>query len=282
MVLSQCSSAGPDSLYLAGMSRASISLNIALLSHHLAIEDCLGILNPENQPSSMTAGLVEGLVLLHYWPPAIVAELSRRWPTVSVVHPYPGTNADLVGTDDRAGMTALVNHLYRAGHREIGFFGFSPEASWTHARLAGYFEAITRAGLNYKGENVVRVATSEALSYDVVSDSGWGGQVLARMETGVDAWVCSSTGTAWTLCRLLLERGIRIPEDVSVTGYHKAPVHPAGLPPLTTTDIVDEELGAAALRMLLYRIEHPDAFPQSLLLSAPVLVQASTRPERGR
>lgn len=273
MVLSQCSAYATDRLYLAGISRAAIPLKIVLMAHHLPEEDCSQIATPGNMPTAMQEGTVDGLVLLHRWPTEVVAQLSARWPTVSIVHQYLDLPIDAVSTDDRSGMNAIVNHLVAAGHRRIGFFGFCRDVSWSCSRYAAFIEAIARAGLPYEPKDIVELTSGEALAYRNFADSPSFDKMLARLRDGVAAWACSSMGIAWSLVRMLIAQGIRVPEEVAVTGFHKnADNPPPDLPPLTSTAILDEDLGAAALRMLLHRFEYPRDAHRVMLLSAPLLV----------
>ena len=277
MVLSQFSAQAPDRHYLAGMSRAAIALKIVLLTHHLTEEECLKIVAPQNQPLAMQEGMLDGLVLLRRWPPEVVAQLSEKWPTVSIVHQYPGCPVDFVGIDDRGGIGQIVNHLIRDGHRKIGFFGLCPDVSWSCSRYSAYVEALVRAGLPYQSKDVIELTSAELLAYSGTGECRTTKKVLARLQTGVDAWVCASMGIGWSLTESFLARGIRVPEDVAVTGYHKNMDDPPKLPALTSTGVLDEELGAAALRMLLHRFEYPRDVTRMLLLSAPLLARGTTR-----
>ena len=90
MALAQCSSPSSDQRYLAGISRASVALNLAILSHHVSVADCATVLDPRWQPAAMKTGLVEGLVLIHRWPEEVAARLSQRWPMVSHRASLPG------------------------------------------------------------------------------------------------------------------------------------------------------------------------------------------------
>ena len=279
MVLSQCGEYGPDQGYMAGMSRSSIPLNLVLLTHHLSGDECMKIVEAENQPVAMQQGMVDGLVFLHRWPTEVVAKLSAKTPSVSVIHYYSQGNGDFVGIDNRFGMELIVNHLVRGGHRKIGFFGLYDQMSWARSRYCGFIEALRMAGLPFVPESVLEMEQSGQIPNEEYPDNGWKEKVLARMKTGVDAWVCSSEGIGWELCRFLLSRGFRIPEDVAVTGYHrKYTREPKDLPMLTTIEIPDEELGAAALRMLERRFAYPREARQSLLLAPSLAIMESTRP----
>ena len=268
MALAQSSSPSSDQRYLAGISRASIALNLTILSHHVAAAECASVLDPRWVPAAMKTGLVEGLVLIHRWPEEVAARLSEKWPMVSIVHHYPDTAIDLVGIDDRTSIFALVKHLRQSGHERIGFFGFCREMSWSCARFSAYVEALIHLGLEYEPRQVVEVSLENMLAPGVFSAGGWTTPVFKGIDAGVHAWICASTATGHTLCRTLLERGVRIPEEVAVTGYHRDLSEPGNLPVLTSTDVADEELGAAALRRLLHRFEHPEETQRSILLPA--------------
>ncbi len=277
--LSQSNSPHTDQRYMAGMSGAAVAFNVAILSHLVADDQCASVLESRTAPASFRSGMVNGIVLLHRWPEEIAAQISASYPTVSIVHDYPGANIDLIGTDDRRGMFELLKHLYSSGHRRIGFFGLCPEVSWSCARFAAFIEALTRINMEPDMRDVVRIDMAAALSSREFSGKSWREQVAGRLRQGVDAWVCSSSMTGQTLCRHLLGKGLRLPEDVSLVSYHAGSYPRAtDLPFITTTDIVDEELGAAAVRRLINRIDNPAESRRSILVPARLAIGATTRP----
>ncbi len=278
MALAQSSSFSTDQRFLAGMSRASVTLNLAILSHHVSLEECANIFDPKHQPAAMRAGQVEGLILIHRFPHEVAAQLSEKWPTVSIIHYYEDTKIDLIGTDDRSGVLALVRHLRAGGHERIGFFGLCPQMSWASSRFAAYVEALVKVGLPYLPDNVVEISLENALSPEIFERNGWTDRVISRTKAGVDAWVCSSAGVAETLCRCFLDHGLRVPQDVALVGYHKRTPMSSNMPVLTTTVVIDEDLGAAALRRLIHRFEYPDESQRTILVPAKLSVGETTRP----
>jgi LacI family transcriptional regulator len=278
LALSQNTSFHIDQRYMAGMSGVAVAANVAILSHLVARDQCASVLDARTAPASFRSGLVKGVVLLHRWPEAIAAEICQKFPTVSIVHDYPGANIDLIGIDDRRGMAELVGHLYAAGHRRIGFFGLCPEVSWSSSRYAAYVESITRLDLDLDMRNIVRIDLASALSIDEFAARSGVDQVRTRLAKGVDAWICSSAMTAQTLCRQLLALGIKLPDDMSLVSYHGGSYpHSGDLPTITTTDVVDEELGAAAVRRLINRLENPGESRRSILVPARLKLGVTTR-----
>ena len=162
MVMVQCNSPLTDLSYRAGMNRASVSLNFAMLSHYVAGEECAALLDPRHQPAALRGGLVDALVLVHRWPEKVAKELAQKWPTVSIMHHYPDAPIDYIGIDDRHGMFSLVRHLAATGRKRIGFFGLCREMSWACSRFAAYVEALVSVGLPYDGRNVVQISLDNA------------------------------------------------------------------------------------------------------------------------
>ncbi|MCU0792864.1 MAG: LacI family transcriptional regulator [Opitutaceae bacterium] len=278
LVLSQSTSPDVDQRYMAGMSGAAVGFNVAILSHLVARDQCATVLDQRLGPASLRGGLVKGAIVIHRWPTEVVSEICAKFPVVSIVHDYPGTEADLIGIDDRRGMAELVHHLHAGGHRRIGFFGLCPEVSWSSARYAAYIETLTRLDLAIDPRDVVRISLEQALSSEEFSSAPWAQAIETRRRAGVDAWVCASSMTGRTLCRFFVNRGLSIPRDVALVSYHGGSYPKANdLPAITTTDVIDEELGAAAVRRLINRLDHPGESRRSILIPARLAVGETTR-----
>ncbi len=266
LALGQSSSAMFDLRYMAGMSSAAVNLNISILSHHLASGDLDSILDPARQPVLMRQGEVDGIVLMHHWPEPIARELSAHFPVVSIVHSYPDLPIDTVGTDDRQGMMTIVRHLHASGYKNIGFFGLCPEVSWSRSRFAGFVEAMVTLGLHFSIDRVIPISTLEALAARPFPETEWANSLSTVEKSGTTAWVASSIMTGLTLHRFFSKRGLAIPRDVAITGFHRQAPQSSDGPLLTSVDVTDEELGAAALRRLIHRIKNPAESKRSILL----------------
>jgi DNA-binding LacI/PurR family transcriptional regulator len=268
---------GTDQGFLTGMSRASIAMNLAVLSHHVAPEDASSVLDHERQPVAMRAGMVDGIALIHYWPREIAAKLAERFPTVSVVHHYPDAEIDLIGVDDRAAAAALFRHFLQGGHKKIGFFGFCPEVSWSRSRFAAYVENLAAVGISYEEKNVCPIGLDAALAYKEFSDTGWGSRVLQRYKQGVDAWICPSATTSLTLVEFFRSKGLKIPKDVAIANSSQLPTNGQ---PVTSMHFSNEAIGAAALRRLVNRLQNPRELARVILLPPEFKMGETTRTPR--
>ncbi|MGB8356464.1 MAG: LacI family DNA-binding transcriptional regulator [Chthoniobacteraceae bacterium] len=262
--------------FLAGMSRASLSFNFSLLSHVSSLAESHNLLIPKYQPPLLKMGQVAGIILIYGWPEDVARELSRQWPTVSIVMHYPGLPIDVIGIDHVEGMFSLVKHLKESGHKQIGFFGLKPEISWARSRFAAYAEAMLAFGLPFDFENVVQIREDKSVVKLQSLDTEAMETVMSKIKKGVRAWVCANDVLGQSLYSGLIQRGIRIPEDVAITGFHQRRYHSPNLPPLTTTEVNEEMLGAAALRRLAYRLDHPEESHRLILMPCNFIQGQST------
>ncbi len=277
LTLSQGFGFDTDSEYLAGMSSAAIALNMSLISHHYRPDECANVLKPEYQPIALTARHVDGIVLIHRWPLEIAQALRQRYPIASIIHDYGDADIDLIAVDDRGGMDQIVGHLVATGCKRIGFFGLCPEITWSRSRFAGYVDATIHHGRELRMKDVVEISLSDALSEREFARGVSISKALELTKSGIDAWVCPSEMIAHTLVEFLQQAGYPIPEKVSVTGFHASQSQSLSKRTVTSTEAPSAELGAAALRRLVHRIEGSDASRRIILLPARLKVGDTTR-----
>lgn len=270
LVLSQVADVAHDGPYFAGLSRAAASKNVTLVSHHFLPEECENILKSEFQPQALKSGEIKGIILLHRWPEKVVQELSKNYPIVSVMHGYHPAPIDYVGVDERAGMSDLVRHLMATGHERIGFLGFCREMSWARSRYAAYIESMAEHDLRFDQKDVVKVTLEEAMAETVIQSFKPAAQALQGANSGVKAWICASSNLGHSLALAAVSKGVEIPKDLAITGFHSQKNHNLyklyGLPTLTSTISSSEEIAATAVRRLMARIEHAEESWRSVLL----------------
>jgi DNA-binding LacI/PurR family transcriptional regulator len=91
---------------------------------------------------------------------------------------------------------------------------------------------------------------------------------------GVTAWVCAADHQAYQLISDLRDRGLRVPDDVSVTGFDGQDA-PPGLPRLTSMAVPNADLGASAVARLVSRLLQP-ASQRRMTLVMPRFVEGGT------
>jgi len=186
----------------------------------------------------------------------------------------PGGDIRSVGTTNWQGGLSVTRHLIELGHRRIAAIG-GPDRLWScRARLDGYRSALRRAGLPVD-EGLVRCddhLTAEA------------GLRQARDLLGVaerpTAIVAANDAQAFGVLQAIAERGLRAPDDVSVTGFDDVPIATWATPPLTTVRQPLAAMAATAFWMLTSAGPEREMQPRHLELETTLIVRASTAPPR--
>jgi LacI family transcriptional regulator len=105
--------------------------------------------------------------------------------------------------------------------------------------------------------------------------------VAGMIEDGVTAVVCAADHQAYHLVAALKKRGIRVPKDVSVTGFDGEPP-PKGLPQLTTIRTPFREIGVSSVVSLLRRVKQPSSARRHILVSGQTVIGDTTGKPRGK
>ncbi len=178
--------------------------------------------------------------------------------------------------DDVDGAQQVCGHLIGLGHRRIGFLGDATSGRTTQERLAGFRQTMARASLESTPEFIHLVPGSSALlGYEAV-------QYYLNLEHCPSALMCYNDMLAVGVLKGLRLAGLRVPEDISVTGFDNITVSEYTAPPLTTIDQPKRFLGAEAARMMLDQLANPpgsgDNNPIIKRLKGTLLIRGSTSP----
>jgi LacI family transcriptional regulator len=200
-----------------------------------------------------------------------------RIPMVFVAPDEHFSAGPVFGTLNREATFALAQHLVKLGHRRIGFLGGPRDSVDTRDRLRGL-----RAGLADRGLTIDRANVWYADSYAPSSGIAFAERWLAPRGTRAPtAIACGNDDIAIGFLRTILQRGVRVPDDISVTGFDGVPEGALYWPGLTTVDQPSHEMGKTACQTLLRVIEGQEpAEARRTDLPAHVVVRESTGPVR--
>ncbi|HEU5088577.1 MAG TPA: substrate-binding domain-containing protein, partial [Roseiflexaceae bacterium] len=171
----------------------------------------------------------------------------RKWagvPFVTVDAYVPELGGYAVLPDNEGGIKAAVDHLAGHGHTRIGFVGYL-EQNDIQQRFAGY-----QAGLAEHG-----IAFDPSLVFAAGNNVEAGGRSAAQLflDAGAPctALVAATDLNVVGLMEVVQAAGIRIPEDLAVTGFDNIPSAQLLSPPLATVAQRFETLGSTAAYLLL-------------------------------
>ncbi len=170
--------------------------------------------------------------------PRLVQEIIERDIAVTFFDSgLPRKHTSSIRMDYRSGIQGAVDHLYRFGHRRIAFV-----AGWSAFR-------------NIKARQVAYVDCMRCLGLDpgpIVPgnqrfDGGLSaGAAIARMKPRPTAVIAMNDLTAVGVIKALHQKGLRVPQDVSVVGFDRTQLAECLIPSLTTVDMHPDLLGQTA------------------------------------
>jgi len=171
--------------------------------------------------------------------------------------------------DEHSAGLAATRALIEAGHRRIGFAQNRDDIPASRGRLAGYRQALAEAGIELDDRLVV--------AQESVADGGVeAGRVLLGLDPAPTAVFAFNDRMAMGVYHAAAERGLRIPDDLSVIGFDNQELIADGLRPgLTTMALPHYEMGAWAVETLLRRIQDADAPPEQIELPCPLVTRSS-------
>ena len=203
--------------------------------------------------------------------------LSEARIPVVVVRGKLGLAADTINEANADGMELAVQHLYRLGHRRLGyatldipyFLPAFPE------RLRGFARAVKRLAMESRPDWILRVAFSEDENQLVNALR----QRIERVELPT-AFCCFNDRIAVALVRALDALGLAVPRDVSVTGYDDSMLAVSNHPSLTSVALRKYDLGATAASVLINRILGTrKCAPEEILIPNDLIQRQSTAPK---
>jgi len=177
-----------------------------------------------------------------------------------------------VAVDDRKGAQLAVEHLLELGHRSIGYLGIDNRPKANRQRHEGYQDALAAASISYR-DAWVAIASGTDASHE--EDVAVGREQAQRLlNNGVTAIFCFNDMLAIGVLLACRERGIAVPQEVSIVGFDDIKMADYVTPPLTTIHQPKVLLGNLATEMVLNLLNsHP---VQNHLLSPSLKLRNST------
>ena len=219
----------------------------------------------------LTSRLVDGFLLFDPQERFDKTELDRLCRGIPYVqlggNPMPGVPAVFV--DHAAGMAQVIDHLFSLGHRHIAEIS-GPKMTYDGLiRHQTYVEKMRLADLEIGPcvEGDFGATTAYHLALDLLAPRPL-----------FSAIVCGNDDTALGALRALHELGIRVPGDVSVTGFDDHPPVAFYEPPLTTVRQDYAAMSLQALQYLLALIENVQTPYRQIVVCPDLVIRQSTRP----
>ncbi len=197
---------------------------------------------------------------------AAVAAAAKRIPLVQVDR-HVNVNTDIVSVDHRRGIQLVLDHLIAQGCSSFAFVTTESHPSIANERLEAYVHYVRKAD---------RDSADRILAGDL--SIAWGVEAGTRLAAGFlpNAVVCANDLIALGVLQAFRARGIRVPQDVAVTGYDDSTFASVVEPRLTSVRQPLGPLGQEAVRFITSAIESPGLPPRELRLLPELVVRDSS------
>lgn len=190
-------------------------------------------------------------------------------PMVFCAHTPSGFDASQVMVNDYDKAFYLMDHLICSGRRRIVHIK-GPEDSVGHADIfRAYLDSLRKFGIEPDESLVIPARLSVEEGRRVADEI---------LDSGIDfdaVFACGDLPAIGVMNRLR-ERGVRVPEDVSVAGFYGSPLSQMVYPALTTVEPPLYEMGQKAADLLLKRISYPDVKSERVVVDAKIRLREST------
>jgi LacI family transcriptional regulator len=168
----------------------------------------------------------------------LIHELARRRIAVTFLDLAPAQGyVSNLRIDYFSGVQQIVTYLHKNGHKRIAFVAGRPGLKSNVARLQAYEKCMNAMGLE----------SGPVLHGDLRFEGGLSaGSAIAKLSPRPSAVIAVNDLTAVGVIKGLLKAGLRVPDDVSVTGFDKTRLAEYSNPSITTVDIHRDMLGKMA------------------------------------
>ncbi len=216
---------------------------------------------------------VEGFILID-----TVLEKSLPLPVVVVAGHRKIEGATNVVLDQRRAAELALRHLFQLGHRKIAFMRGGSHSSDADDRWECLMAEARELKLTVPAELTVQISSRAA-----TPEMGFG-PANELLERGIDftALVCYNDMSAIGAIRALMNRGLHVPDNVSVVGFDDIQGAAFHNPSLTTIRQPLAQMGVVAARILLQRIRGQASFPDMVPIIPELVIRESTAPLAAR
>lgn len=192
----------------------------------------------------------DGVVIacVDFYAPEVLELVRSNVPTVTIDHLF--NNVCAIMSDNIKGMGDLLRYIYKKGHRKIAYI-HGADSSVTQSRLASFYKTMAELGIEVPDEYIGTAAYRDTKAAFVETERLLDLKDRPTCILYPDDFACFGGMNA------INERGLRIPEDISVVGYDGIRVARHIEPQLTTLRQDTKMLGQKAAEKLISLIEHP-------------------------
>lgn len=227
--------------------------------------------------ANMAQNMVDGLLLVLPRNPAdYTGTLTRRkFPFVLIDHQGTGEDCAAVGATNWQGAFNATDHLIKLGHSRIGFITGWLDLGAAVDRLEGYKMALRTHHIPVDPDLIYEGTFNQLDGYT-------GAKRFLELGNPPTLIFASNDVMAMAAMDAVREKGLRVPEDISILGFDDIPQASLVRPALTTVRQPLEQMGRVAAQMLLEIIKDPECRLKRIELPTELIIRDSTAKPKSR
>ena len=173
-----------------------------------------------------------------------------------------------VEVDNYGGMYQGVKHLIGLGHRNIMYLAGDTDQKFSQERLAGFVDALEEHGIAYRPSMVKKCIFRVEGTYDYLTKHG--------ISEGVTAIACGNDLMALGVLNWAKENGLKVPEQLSITGFDDTIFSVISSPKITTINQNCHRVGEILVEELLKKIEYGEDLRTTVSMDTRLVIREST------
>lgn len=219
-------------------------------------------------PRMLQDSKVDGLIILGQTNEAYVDAVKNHYDNFILLDFYTNNmHLDSVSNDDYYCTYMLTNHVISKGHKKLQFVGNFEATTSISDRFMGFQKAMLENRLSVDFNEIIPDRDEKGLKIEIP----------LPYENLPTAFICNCDETASTVIKQLEAKGIKVPEQVSVTGFDNYLPHGNPSVELTTVFIRPEDISKTATDLIVSKIQNKPYIKGHHLVSGNVVIRESVK-----
>lgn len=189
------------------------------------------------------------IVCAKFEAPDVQELMNGKIPVVTIDHVH--SNCTAVSSNNFRGIEKLVRYIYEQGHRRIAYIHGQENSQVTRDRIASFFATMKELGLEVPDEYV------RSADYLEIEEAAKQTKELLHLKNPPTCILYPDDTSIIGGRNVIMECGLRIPEDISIAGYDGIRISELLYPQTTTIKQDAEQIGSEAAKRLIHLIEQP-------------------------
>ncbi len=220
-------------------------------------------------PRLITEKKVDGIIFLGQTSIQYIQSIKASYSDFILMDFYTNdAELDCIVNDDYYNSYLITKYLISMGHKSIRFVGTFNATTSIQDRYMGYEKAMHENNLQCSFESIIDDRDSQGMLIKMA---------LPSNDQMPDAFVCNSDLTASKLIQQLEEKGLKVPADISVTGYDNFLSEEEKTVPLTTVGVEPQSLCAMAADLIISKITGKSYIKGRHLATGKIIIRESVR-----